>query len=53
MGLHIVKMWCESTREGITYLSYNGYTPLFRVLRTRFFLTANVGNKLTDVEIIF
>ena len=49
----VVKTWCESTREGMRYLSYNGYEPLFRILWTKFFVVRKIGNKLRDVKVLF
>ena len=48
--MHIVKTWCENTKEGRSYLKYNNYCPILRV--GKYWLTRNVGSNLADVKVI-
>lgn len=48
----IIKMWCESTKEGKEYLEFNGYKGAKRIGK-RFWFVSRIGNKLDDVKIIY
>lgn len=48
--MHILKTWCESTKEGRSYLRYNGYRPLFRI--GKYWVVTKLGNPLKDVNVI-
>ena len=47
----IVKTWCENTKEGMNYLSFNGYKPIYRIGKN-YWLVKCLGNKLDDVKVI-
>lgn len=49
--MHIIKTWCENTKEGMEYLKFNGYKPLKRLTK-KIWLVGNIGNELNDVIII-
>lgn len=49
--MRIVKTWCENTKEGMDYLSYNNYKPICRLTKTMW-LTKQIGNNLSDVSVI-
>ena len=47
----LVKMWCENTKEGMEYLSFNGYKPVCRIGK-KLWVVKSIGNPLDDVKII-
>ena len=47
----LVKMWCENTKEGMEYLSFNGYKPVCRIGK-KLLVVKSIGNPLDDVKII-
>jgi hypothetical protein len=49
--MRIVKTWCENTKEGEKYLSYNGYAPIIRIGKD-LWLVKTIGVLLADVDII-
>lgn len=49
--MKIVKTWCENTKEGLSYLEYNGYKPICRISKT-LWIVCCVGNKLDDVVVL-
>ncbi len=50
--MKIVKMWCETTKEGKEYLKFNGYKGIKRIGK-KLWLVTEIGNELNDVKIIF
>ena len=49
--MHIVKTWCENTKEGMEYLKFNGYKPVTRLTKD-LWLVRNIDSTLDDVTII-
>ena len=49
--MKLIRTWCEDTKEGMEYLAFNGYSPIFRLSKS-LWLVAKIGNKLDDVKII-
>lgn len=50
--MRVVKTWCESTKEGMKYLEYNGYKPICRLTK-KLWLVRQIGNTLDDVTVIY
>lgn len=52
----LVKTWCENTKEGVSYLLYNGYGNRVERVSSDKFLCYNVDTnnlvELKDVEIL-
>jgi hypothetical protein len=48
--MHIVKTWCENTKEGMEYLKYHKYEPMLRI--GEYWLTKRIGIKCYDVRVI-
>lgn len=49
--MKLIRTWCEDTKEGMEYLAFNGYSPIFRLSKS-LWLVAKIGNKLDDVKIV-
>lgn len=49
--MRLVKLTCENTEEGRSYLAFNGYDPITRLTKT-IWMVKRIGNKLDDVRVV-
>lgn len=49
--MKIIKMLCETTKEGTKYLAFNGYKPILRFTK-KLWLVGKIGNPLDDVTVL-
>ena len=44
----IVKTWCENTKEGMDYLTFNGYKPICRIWKNYWLDTTNLSEEKVE-----
>lgn len=51
--MSVIKCWCENTKEGQSYLRYNGYQFPVRMGLSRFWFVLKKGRPLIDVTVVW